>query len=139
MWSGELLLDGWGEDKSANRMVDFHFERGRKYAVRIEFTNDQRAAQVVFGYCEGREDFSEAVEMAREADVAIVCVGDSAETCGENFDRVSLDLPGRQLDFVKAVRAAGTPVVLVIQSGRPVTAVWEQENIPAILEAWFPR
>ena len=135
---GELLLDGWGEDKSANRMVDFHFERGRKYAVRIEFTNDQRAAQVVFGYCEGREDFSEAVGMAREADVAIVCMGDSTETCGENFDRVSLDLPGRQLDFVKAVRAAGTPVVLVIQSGRPVTAVWEQENIPAILEAWFP-
>ena len=93
---------------------------------------------MVFGYCEGREDFSEAVGMARKADVAVVCVGDSTETCGENFDRVSLDLPGRQLDFVKVVRAAGTPVVLVIQSGRPVTAVWEQENIPAILEAWFP-
>lgn len=135
---GKLLLDGWGEHKSANRMVDFSFEQGRRYAVRIEFTNDQRAAQVIFGYHQGREDFSHAVELAREADVAIVCVGDSTETCGENFDRVSLDLPGSQLNFVKAVHATGTPVVLVMQSGRPVTATWEQANIPAILEAWFP-
>lgn len=135
---GELLLDGWGEQRSANRLVDFSFEAGRRYAVRIEFTNDQRAARVIFGFHRGHEDFSRAVELARQADVAVVCVGDSGETCGENFDRVSLDLPGRQLDFVKAVCATGTPVVLVMQTGRPVTAVWEQAHIPAILEAWFP-
>lgn len=135
---GQLVLDGWGEDKSANRMVDFHFEAGHAYAVRVEFTNDQRAARVIFGYSEGREDFSKALEAAKKAEVAIVCVGDNQETCGENFDRVSLDLPGRQLDFVKAVYATGTPVVLVLQTGRPVTAVWEDEHIPAILEAWFP-
>lgn len=135
---GELLLDGWGEYADANRMVDFTFEQGRKYAVRIEFTNDQRGARVIFGYNRGREDFTRAVELARQADAAIVCVGDSTETCGENFDRVSLDLPGKQLEFVKAVYASGTPMVLVIQSGRPVTAVWEQAHIPAILEAWFP-
>ena len=135
---GQLVLDGWGEGKSANRMVDFHFEANHPYAVRVEFTNDQRAARVIFGYSEGREDFSKALEAAKEAEVAIVCVGDNQETCGENFDRVSLDLPGRQLDFVKAVYATGTPVVLVLQTGRPVTAVWEDEHIPAILEGWFP-
>lgn len=135
---GRLILDGWGEGKSANQMVDFHFEANHPYAVRVEFTNDQRAARVIFGYSEGREDFTKALEAAKQADVAIVCVGDNQETCGENFDRVSLDLPGRQLDFVKAVHATGTPVVLVLQTGRPVTAVWEDEHIPAILEAWFP-
>lgn len=135
---GQLLLDCWGPHKDANRMVDFTFEKGRRYAVRVEFTNDQRAARVIFGYSRGREDFSRAVELARQADVAVVCVGDNTETCGENFDRVNLDLPGNQLDLVKAVHASGTPVVLVLQTGRPVTAVWEQEHIPAILEAWFP-
>lgn len=135
---GALVLDGWGEHRDANRMVDFTFQKGRRYAVRVEFTNDQRGARVIFGYNRGREDFSRAVELARQADVAVVCVGDSTETCGENFDRVSLDLPGNQLEFVKAVYASGTPVVLVLQTGRPVTAVWEQEHIPAILEAWFP-
>lgn len=135
---GDLLLDGWGAFRDANRLVDFSFEAGRRYAVRIEFTNDQRAARVIFGYLRQREDFSHAVELAKQADVAVVCVGDSVETSGENFDRVSLSLPGRQLPFVKAVYATGTPVVLVLQSGRPVSAVWEQAHIPAILEAWFP-
>lgn len=135
---GELLLDGWGEHKSANRLVDFTFEKDRRYAVRVEFTNDQRGARVIFGYHRGHEDFSRALELARRADVAVLCMGDSGETCGENFDRVSLDLPGQQLDFVKAVYETGTPVVLVLQTGRPVTAVWEQDHIPAILEAWFP-
>ena len=100
---GALVLDGWGEHKDANRMVDFTFQKGRRYAVRVEFTNDQRGARVIFGYNRGREDFSRAVELARQADVAVVCVGDSTETCGENFDRVSLILPGNQLEFVKAV------------------------------------
>lgn len=135
---GELVLDGWGESRDANRMVDFFFEQGRAYAVRVEFTNDQRGARVIFGYETQREDFSRAVWMAKQADVAVVCVGDNAETCGENLDRVSLNLPGNQLEFVKAIHATGTPVVLVVQSGRPVTLTWEQANIPAILEAWFP-
>lgn len=135
---GELILDGWGENKSANRMVDFTFEAGRKYAVRIEFTNDQRAARVIFGYHRGHEDFSRALELARRSDAVILCMGENGETCGENFDRVDLNLPGKQLDFVKAVWETGTPVVLLLQTGRPVTAVWEQEHIPAILEAWFP-
>ncbi len=135
---GELLIDGWGEEKAASQMVDFTFEEGKSYAVRIEFTNDQRGARIVFGYNAGREDYTKAVEAAAAAQVAIVCVGDNEETSGENFDRVSLDLPGRQLDFVKAIYATGTPVVLVMQSGRPVTANWEEENIPAILQAWFP-
>lgn len=135
---GELVLDGWGDERDANRLVDFAFEAGRRYAVRVEFTNDQRGARVIFGYIRQREDFTRAVELARQAEAVIVCVGDSVETSGENFDRVSLDLPGRQLDFVKAVYATGTPMVLVLQSGRPVTAVWEQAHLPAILEAWFP-
>lgn len=135
---GELLLDGWGEYRSANRLVDFRFEAGREYDIRIEFTNDQRAARVIFGYAMGWEDLTPAVEAARKADVAIVCVGDSQQTSGENFDRVSLDLPGRQLELVKRVYETGTPVVLLMYSGRAVTCTWEQEHIPSILQCWFP-
>ena len=65
-------------------------------------------------------------------------MGDNEETSGENFDRTDLNLPGRQLELVQAVYATGTPVVLVLQSGRPVTANWENDHLPAILEAWFP-
>lgn len=135
---GELLIDGWGPGKSADRAVPFHFEGGRRYAVRIEFVNDGRGARVIFGYSEGGEDIEAAAALAARSDVAILCLGDNEETSGENFDRVSLDLPGRQLELARAVYATGTPVVLVLQSGRPVSANWENEHLPAILEAWFP-
>ncbi|MBR4538950.1 MAG: glycoside hydrolase family 3 C-terminal domain-containing protein [Clostridia bacterium] len=135
---GQLILDVWGEKNDADRTVPFAFEAGRVYDLRVAFFSDHRGARVQFGYQKEREDFSRAVALARQADVCILCMGDGPDTCGENLDRVSLDLPGRQEEFVRAVAATGTPVVLVLQTGRPVTAVWEQKHIPAILEAWFP-
>ena len=134
----ELLIDGWGPGKNADQALDFHFEADRPYKVRIEFVNDGRGARVIFGYSEGREDIEAAAALAAESDVAILCLGDNEETSGENFDRTTLDLPGRQLALARAVWATGTPTVLVLQSGRPVSANWENDHLPAILEAWFP-
>ena len=74
----------------------------------------------------------------QEADVAVLCLGDSVETCGENLDRADLVLPGPQAAFLKEMAATGTPIVLVLQNGRPLALTWEQENIPAILECWYP-
>ncbi len=89
------------------------------------------------------DGFAEAVETARNADVAIVVVGDKAgltddSTSGEARDRATLDLPGVQAELVKAVYETGTPIVLVLINGRPVTLGWMAEKIPAILECWFP-
>ena len=132
----ELIVDGWGE-KDANQMVPFFFQSGRRYDIRVEFRNDARGVRVIFGYDHGEETIDRAVQLARESDVAIVALGDSSETSGENFDRTTLDLPGKQLDFLKAVYETGTPVVLVMNTGRPVSCVWEDEHIPAILQAGF--
>jgi beta-glucosidase len=82
-------------------------------------------------------DFEEAVRAARESDIIIVAVGESAAMSGEASSRSSLDLPGRQLDLVKAVHATGKPVVVVLMNGRPLTINWIAENAPAILETWF--
>ena len=79
------------------------------------------------------------MEAAKKAQVAIVCVGDdNCLTSGENFDRVDLNLAGNQLELVKAIYATGTPVVLLLYTGRPVTCTWEQKHIPAILQCHFP-
>ena len=135
---GELVLDCWGENRFNDRFVPFSFEEGKTRNIRIEFTNDQQGADVRIGYRKGYEDFTAAVEAAKKAQVAIVCVGDSGQTSGENFDRADLNLPGNQLGLVKAIYATGTPVVLVLQTGRPVTCLWEQKHIPAILQCHFP-
>jgi len=67
----------------------------------------------------------------------IMAIGEAAEMSGEASSRSLLDLPGRQLDLVKAVQAAGKPVVIVLMNGRPLTISWLAQNSPAILETWF--
>jgi len=89
------------------------------------------------------EEIAEAVEAAKEADFVIMVAGDSS-TCGRNassgegVDRALLDLPGRQQELIEKVYAVGKPVVLVLINGRPASIRWANENIPAIVEAWYP-
>ena len=90
-------------------------------------------------------DLVVANRKAREADLNIVVLGENSQryesfgrTCGENCDRDNLDLPGRQQELLEAIYASGKPTILVLLNGRPLSLVWADLNIPAILEAWEP-
>lgn len=83
-------------------------------------------------------DIDDAVKVAAEADVAILVLGDDTTLNGETRDRANLDLSGAQLQLVQAVHATGTPVVVVLISGKPLSIPWIAEHIPAIVEAWNP-
>ncbi|MEA2710313.1 MAG: beta-glucosidase [Phycisphaerales bacterium] len=85
-----------------------------------------------------QKQIDEAVAAARGADVAIVVLGDNTKTSGEHRSRTSLELPGRQLDLIKAIHATGTPTVLVLINGRPIAINWPAEKVPAIVCAWYP-
>ncbi len=87
---------------------------------------------------EEEAEIAKAVENAAKSDVCIVVLGENNRTCGENRSRSSLDLPGRQTDLLQAVHATGTPVVLVVISGRPNSINWADKYVPAILETWYP-
>jgi beta-glucosidase len=100
----------------------------------------------------GRQDgFEEAVQAARASQVAVAVMGLSQQMEGEEGqtegtepgvrsmgDRISLDLPQVQEELLKAVQAAGTPVILVLLNGSALSIGWADEHIPAILEAWYP-
>ncbi len=79
---------------------------------------------------------AEAVEIAGDADVALVVVGEAAGMSGEAASRTSLDIPGVQKKLLQAVYETGTPVVVLLMNGRPLTIPWMAENIQAILETW---
>jgi beta-glucosidase len=86
---------------------------------------------------------AEAVAVARDADVAIVVVGERSgltddATAGESRDRRDLGLLGRQQELLEAVVATGTPTVLVVVSGRPAAIEWAAEHCAAVLLAWVP-
>jgi len=78
-----------------------------------------------------------AAAAAQQSDLAIVFVGEAKEMVGEAASRSSLDLPGHQMDLVKAIQASGKPTVVVLVNGRPLTIGWIAENVPSILEAWM--
>jgi beta-glucosidase len=87
----------------------------------------------------------EAAEKAKNADYAIVVVGDNSmrykwkdKTAGENMGRAHLDLFGKQLELVQAIKKTGTPVIIVLVNGKPISEPWLEKNIPAILESWEP-
>jgi beta-glucosidase len=99
---------------------------------------------------EDKSGFAKALQAAKGADVAVVVVGEQSRregdqaknlpppTDGEGYDVASFDLTGVQEDLVRAIQATGTPVVLVLVNGRPLSIRWEAEHIPAIVEAWEP-
>ena len=89
------------------------------------------------------EEIAAAAATATWADVAIVCLGERSgltddATTGEFRDRRELGLIGRQQELLEAVVASGTPVVLVVVSGRPLAIEWAARHCAAILLAWVP-
>ena len=87
--------------------------------------------------CETDAGFAKAVDAAKDSDFTILVVGESADMSGEASSRSNIDLPGKQLDLIKAIHATGKPYVIVLMNGRPLTINWPAENSPAILETWF--
>ena len=96
-----------------------------------------------------KSGFAEAIRAAKNAEVAIVVVGENQgqngvdeekdpPTDGEGHDIASLDLTGVQEDLVRAVYETGTPTVVVLVNGRPLSTRWIAEHVPAIVEAWRP-
>ena len=92
-----------------------------------------------------KSGFEEAVHTAKQAEVAIVVVGekthwpdDPHSTNGEGNDVASLDLSGVQEQLIQAVVETGTPTVVVLINGRPLSTQWTSEHVPALVEAWEP-
>src|SRR5262245_1305374 len=154
---GKLLVDAWtGNQASQIRTVmeDVNLEAGRSYDVRIEYYEDIRNAIAKFFWSFPQfteRTLTEAVNTARQADAVVMVLGISPALEGEEMsvnvagfrggDRTDLSLPKAQEDLLKAVyNAVGAtrPVALVLLNGSALSINWADENIPAILEAWYP-
>ena len=94
--------------------------------------------QPVWSAEQARKEVVKAVDLAKSSDLSILVLGEAQNMSGEGASRESLELPGQQEQLLKAVAAAGKPVVLVLLNGRPLDIRWAAEHVPAILEAWYP-
>jgi beta-glucosidase len=86
--------------------------------------------------CTSDTDFNKAVDAAKDSDFTVIVAGETRDISGEAASRSNIDLPGKQIDLIKAIHATGKPYVVVLKNGRPLTINWLAENSPAILETW---
>ncbi|WP_314410069.1 beta-glucosidase BglX [Pseudomonas kuykendallii] len=83
------------------------------------------------------EMIANAVKVASQADVIVAAVGESRGMSHESSSRTSLSIPASQRALLKALKATGKPLVMVLMNGRPLQLNWAQANADAILETWF--
>ena len=85
-----------------------------------------------------KADKSEALAMAKDADVIVAAMGENVMLCGENRDRQGLRLPGKQEQYVEELIKTGKPVVLVMFGGRAQVVSGLAEKCAAVIQAWYP-
>lgn len=91
--------------------------------------------------------FAEAISAAERSDLVVMCLGLDADLEGEegdtgnefaSGDKPNLDLPGLQQELLERIHKTGKPIILVLLSGSALAVNWADENIPAIIQGWYP-
>ena len=83
-----------------------------------------------------KSEFGRAKLAAASSDVVIMVLGEEGHQSGEGRSRTNIGLPGLQMDLLKEIQKVNKNIVLVVMSGRPLDLSWEDQNIPAIVQAW---
>jgi beta-glucosidase len=147
----QLVLDAWQTSprlQSKSAMVELHV--GKPSKIRLEYFEETRDAEVRLSWrMPGAKDsFTDAMDAAHAADVVVFVGGLTGDVEGEEMkvsypgfaggDRTDLRLPATQQHLLEALQATGKPVVLVLTGGSALAIDWAQQDLPAILMAWYP-
>jgi len=139
------LIDSWNDRSAQSDKVNVTLEGGKKYKLRIEYYDgggssisklywkspdiDKRARLDLFG---------EAGEAARKCDMTIAVLGINNSLEREGQDRLTLELPIDQQEFIREMYKVNPNTVVVLEAGSSLAINWIDEHIPAILDAWYP-
>ena len=119
-------------------IVDLVAGQPHELVLECDATNKQWAhgAQVGLQFVEQDDPVRRAVELAAECDIALVVVGTTDDWESEGHDRDTLDLPGRQVELIRAVAAVNKKTIVLVNTGAPVDMSWAND-VPAVMQIWF--
>jgi len=134
------VIDNWKKQTYSTLLADYYFEKGKQYAIRIEFFEPVGNAHLkliwnVDVINDWKQKINEAVAITKQSDVAIIAAGIHE---GEFQDRAMLSLPGHQEELIKAVAATGKPVVVLLVGGSAITMRNWIDNVNGIVDVWYP-
>ncbi len=138
--NGKLIIDNWKSQTFTTKLVPYHFEKDKDYDIRVEFFESQGYARFNLVWNvdvpnNWQTKINEAVAAAKKVDVAVIVAGIEE---GESQDRAYLNLPGHQEEMINQIAATGKPVVVVLIGGSAITMSNWIQNVPSILDAWYP-
>ena len=134
-----LVLDKWNARGLQFYSVEVPFEAGRKMPVKIEYINKTGAAACMLVSDFGNSDQIDKVkEFVSGADLVLVALGNDEKLARENRDLPSIYLPMTQELLLKEIYKVNPRTALILHTGNPLTSKWAAENVPAILQAWYP-
>ena len=145
----KIIIEDWKERKFASLSNSIKLKEGEMYPLVLEFSRCGNRPQLFVEWeLLNHNSFKNALDLAQKSDVVIFVGGLTAQLEGEEMavsydgfykgDRLSLDLPKVQEKLLKELHATGKPIVLVLTSGSALSVNWAQENLPAIIQLWYP-
>jgi len=147
----DKLVTQWNDIHHPRKLYELMtLEAGKAYNIRLEYTQNNTEYSIMrFLWDTPKPNLKqEAIELAKSSDVVILCMGLSPLLEGEEMpvkvegfsggDRLDIKLPNTQTDLIREIQKLGKPTVLVLLNGSALAFNWENENIPAIVEAWYP-
>ena len=146
---GKLLIDNMDAPKRKVLKKTLALEKGKSYDVKIQYFHKGVPAKLKFLWAsKDKSSFDKALEIAKKSEVVIFFGGISSAVEGEQMrvnhegfdggDKKDIELPATQKELLKALHATGKPVILVLLNGSALAVNWENDNLPAIVEAWYP-
>ncbi|MBN1155288.1 glycoside hydrolase family 3 C-terminal domain-containing protein [candidate division KSB1 bacterium] len=145
----KLLIEDWTMHSSLTQSATVRLESGRAYALKIEYFQRFGNSDIKFEWAPPfADETGKVLDLAESSDVVIFVGGISPRLEGEEMrvdyegfaggDRNSIDLPESQRTLLKRIYETGKPIVLVLTSGSALSVNWAQENLPAIIQLWYP-
>lgn len=146
--SNEIVND-WAEHDMTTKNGQIYLEKGKSYDFKLEYFQISGKSRIYVSWQLLTEDLiKRAVELAKKSEVVIFIGGITADLEGEetymNYegfrggDRTSIDMPKVQEKLLKELQKTGKPIVLVLTSGSALAVNWAKDNIPAIIQLWYP-
>jgi beta-glucosidase len=134
----KAVLRDWSDHAARKKQAVRHLKAGKTYDLRVEYFEAEGDAVARFGWQLVPDvNKSKAVQIAKSADVAILCVGFNSVLEGEGFDR-TFELPAGQDALIRAVASANNHTIVLLNSGGNVDMQKWIDGVPALLHAWYP-
>jgi beta-glucosidase len=143
-----LVVDVWERNRWGSKQFNLRVKKGMTYKIEMSFRQAEGDATVkLFAGNYVKTDFAALAERVKDADAILFVGGISPQLEGEEMpvtvpgfkggDRTSILLPAAQTALMKALKTTRKPVVFVMLTGSAIAIPWEDDNVPAILNAWY--